>query len=125
MNEEQLNDFETDQPIYRADRYLWDKSGPVDPDVEQLERTLEVLRYEKQAPPTPIAVRRWKIPSLAVAAMLILATGVTWVILQSTGVPFKGKKFPEGAWNVVALKGTPTIDSVDMAKEGWLSVGDW
>ena len=125
MSDEQMNEFDSHDPSDENDRYLWDNSEPVNPDVEQLERTLEVLRYEKQVPPTPIAARRWKIPSLAVAAMLILAAGVTWMILPSTGVPFKGKDFPEGAWNVVALKGTSTIDSVDIANEGRLSVGDW
>ena len=120
-----MNEFESDNPSDEDDRYLWDKSGPVDSDVEQLERTLEVLRYEQQVPPTPIAARRWKIPSLAVAALIAISVSVAWMVLQSNGVPFKGKEFQEGAWNVVALKGTATIDSVPMAGEGWLGVGGW
>ena len=125
MNEEQLNDFESQQPSDAADRYVWDRSGPVDSDVEQLERTLGVLRYEKQAPPTPMPVRRWKIPSLAVAALITVTVGVAWMILQSNGVPFKGKELSDGAWNVVTLKGTATIDSVPMVSNGRLRVGGW
>ena len=56
--------------------YLWDKSGPPDPDVERLEKTLATLRYRGQAPaPRRIPLRvRW----LAVAAMLIVgAAGIS------------------------------------------------
>ena len=125
MSDEQMNELDSHDPSDENDRYLWEKSGPVDPDVEQLERTLEVLRYEKHAPPTPIAARRWKIPSLAVAALIAITAGVAWMILQSNGVPFKGKEFRDGAWNVIALKGTPTIDSIAMTDKGQLGVGGW
>ena len=120
-----MSEFERHTPSDEDDRYLWDKSGPVDPDVQQLERTLEVLRYEKQAPPTSIAARRWKTPSLAVAALIAITVGVAWMILQSSGVPLKGEKSPNAAWNVVALKGTATIDSVPMVGEGRLAIGGW
>ena len=32
------------------DRYLWDKTGPVDADVECLERELGRLRHERSSP---------------------------------------------------------------------------
>ncbi len=117
MSKDKMNDLNMPQPLDDDDRYLWDKSGPVDRDIEQLERKLQVLRYEGQAPQMRIEARRWRIPSLAIAAVLTLAAGVTWMMFQSAD--------PNGAWNVVAMKGTPTIDSVPLVGEGRLAVGDW
>ncbi len=117
MSKDTMNDVNMLQPLDDDDRYLWDKSRPVDPEVERLEQKLRVLRYEGQAPQMRIEARRWRIPSLAIAAVLTLAAGVTWMMFQSADT--------NGTWNVVAMKGTPTIDSVPLVGEGRFAVGDW
>ena len=117
MSKDTMNDVNMPQPLDNDDRYLWDKSGPVDRDIEQLERKLQVLRYEGQAPQMRIGGRRWRIAPFATAAVLTLAAGVTWMMFQSADT--------SGTWNVVAMMGTPTIDSVPLVGEGRLAVGDW
>ena len=117
MSKDKMNDFNRHTPSDESDRYLWDKSGRVDLEVERLEQKLQVLRYEGQAPQMRIGVRRWRTAPFALAAVLTLAASVTWIMFQSADT--------NGAWNVVALKGTPTIDSVPLVGEGRLAVGDW
>ncbi|MEE8154598.1 MAG: FecR domain-containing protein [Phycisphaerales bacterium] len=117
MSDEQTNDFDSHNPSDANNPYLWDKSDPVDRDIEELERKLQVLRYEGDVPKRRIGVRRWRIAPLAIAAVLTLAAGVTWIMFQSADT--------NGAWNVVAMKGTPTIDSIPLVGEGRLAVGDW
>ncbi len=53
--------------------YLWDRTGPADPEIERLERTLAPLRYQaaKQTPR-----RRWW--PVAAAAAVVLATAGVW-----------------------------------------------
>ena len=117
MSKDKMNDVNMPQPLDDDDRYLWDKSGPVDRDIEHLERKLHVLRYEGDAPQMRHGVRRRRIAPFAIAAVLTLAAGVTWIMFQSVDT--------NGTWNVVAMMGTPTIDSVPLVGEGRLAVGDW
>jgi len=71
--------------------YLWDKSGDPDPEIEQLEKTLAPLRFERGGEPLPFpSVSRWKLgrafsPSLAVAAslMFLILAGGLWFGLRS------------------------------------------
>jgi len=59
------------------DNYLWDRSGEIDPDIQQLEETLGTLRYQAkplQIPaPLPIERRRSLYPLMAIAAAIALA----------------------------------------------------
>src|SRR6266851_1924331 len=56
--------------------YLWDRSGEIDPDIQQLEETLGALRYQPQPLriPTSLQIRRRRsfYPLLAIAAAIAL-----------------------------------------------------
>ncbi len=65
------------------DDYLWDKTGEPDPDIEQLEHVLGVLRYQPQPLEIPAGLQinrnRSALPGFAVAAAIaitILAVGL-------------------------------------------------
>ena len=61
------------------EEYLWDRSGPPDPEIEQLERTLAPLRYRPRpelARPLRPAPRVW----LAAAAAIFVAAVAVWRI---------------------------------------------
>src|SRR5262249_23471792 len=56
--------------------YLWDRSGPPDPEIERLEQTLAPLRYRhREGCGEPPKSSRWKW-ALAAAAAIVLAVGV-------------------------------------------------
>lgn len=103
--------------------YLWDRSGPRDPEVVRLERVLGVLR--QQEPPRPLTLpahgpgpRRpvaFVVAFAAVAAMVIVLAGVSWSnrAAVTPGVA------------VTRLTGTPTIASRPVDDRGQLAVGHW
>jgi len=113
--------------------YLWDGSGPPDPDVERLERMLGKLRSTPPVPSLdyargaqlPDADRSWHpasrrptvrtirylAPLLAAAAVIALMIGSTW---QST----RGRSF-----EVARLDGEPRIESTALAGTGKIAVG--
>lgn len=64
-----------------SDEYLWNKSGPPDPEVERLERLLARYRYSPEPEPrealsTPYTFRRVLLLSAALAAAVLIA----WVL---------------------------------------------
>ena len=65
------------------DQYLWDRSGPPDPEVEALEQTLAPLRYRhraslvREAKPAPRL--RW----MAAAAVFLAALGLSRIAIPS------------------------------------------
>lgn len=69
--------------------YLWDKSGPPDPEIQQLEEILGTLRYEPKPFEIPRDVaaprRRNYFPVLAIAATLLLAllAGGIWLRMRT------------------------------------------
>jgi hypothetical protein len=69
--------------------YLWDKSGPPDPEVQQLEEILGTLRYEPKPFEIPRDVaapgRRHQFPLLAIAATLLVAllAGGIWLRVRT------------------------------------------
>lgn len=107
-----------------SDDYLWDGSGPPDPDVERLERMLGRLRSTAAMPDIAATVRRkpdeptrWNsarflIPALAAAASIVAMIGVTW---QTTG----GTR----SWEVERMAGQPRIGGSALAGTGRLGVG--
>jgi hypothetical protein len=71
------------------EKYLWDKSGEPDPEIQQLEQILGTLRYQPRPLELPIetqpARRNRHLPFLAIAASLVLAllTGIFWLTLRN------------------------------------------
>ena len=103
------------------DPYLWDRTGPADPAVERLERTLDVLRHRGSPPALPrrsIPVRRlWSKTAswVAAAAALVLIAGAGgWVLVLRSP-----------AWTVVALSGVPAVDGRGVSGNGRLETGEW
>ena len=97
------------------DDYLWDRSGPVDPQVARLEQALERFRLEprvpRQAPPRA-ARRVWpRLLPLATAAAA-LAT-LAWVLREDR---------PEPGYDVEALAGSLLVE--DGRGDGRLRAGD-
>jgi hypothetical protein len=103
------------------DRYLWDRSGPPDPEVERLERLLARFRGAPAMPawPTEDAVAQRRRPSftyLAAAAVLICCcAGGLWPILHS----------PRQSWAVARVAGVPAVDTEPFTDTSRLIVGQW
>jgi hypothetical protein len=61
---------------FMNNNYLWDRSGEIDPDIQQLEETLGTLRYQPQPLQIPghlqIGRRRSFYPLMAIAASIAL-----------------------------------------------------
>jgi hypothetical protein len=120
------------------DRYLWDRSGEPDPQLEHLERVLGLVAHPEAplvlpegefpaapaaspapgpAPrPTRITPRPpivWRAPRLAWAAVLLaVLAGLVWEIQ------------PRG-WKVETLAGRPRIDSEGVVRTGRIGRGQW
>src|SRR5438094_1220998 len=100
------------------DDYLWDGSGPPDPDVQRLERALGRLRSTPPPLqlPEPAAGRRMRswVPLLATAAVLVITVGVLWRA-RGPGGP---------SWQVDRLAGQPRVGATVVGKTGRLAVGE-
>jgi hypothetical protein len=90
--------------------YLWDRSGPPDPEVEQLERTLRVLRQPMPPPalqvpahrPAPKRTFTFFALLAAEAAMVAVLAGTAWSARIARLTP---------RFEITRLEGTPTIES--------------
>jgi hypothetical protein len=96
--------------------YLWDRSGPPDPDVERLERTLAPLRYRHR---TELAVampprRRTVWPALAAAAAVIAAAGLMLTTVPGTRAT---------AWQVASMQGSASVGGRQVAVSSALGAG--
>ncbi len=88
----------------RDEPYLWDRSGPPDPDVVRLEKLLAPLKHDATLAPVSLETRRRnRNIAIAGAALLAIAAVVAWVFLTkpppqedqpvaktSCGTPAKG-----------------------------------
>jgi hypothetical protein len=98
--------------------YLWDRSGPPDPDVERLESMLGRLRSTPPLPqlpesrPTAARTIRYLAPMLAAAAAIVLMIGLTWRSTRSTA-----------SWEVARLDGQPRIGAAALVGTGRIAVG--
>ncbi len=83
------------------DSYLWDRSGPVDPDVERLERQLGRFRNGRRAFRLP-GPRRPSVRPILAAAAVLLTAAVIFLVASSGAAP---------EWQVESLQGTPFVGS--------------
>lgn len=95
------------------DRYLWDGTGPVDPEVERLEKELGRFRHGRRPLRLPALRHRSLRPVLAAAAVVLAATAVAWLARSGTAP----------RWRVESLQGTPVVGSKPVTQVMTLSVG--
>ena len=94
------------------DRYLWDKSGPPDSEVERFESLLGPLGHRGE-PMRPQTRRRSPLVAAAAAVAAILALGVIWVARTAN----------RAHWSVARIAGAPSLGARPIAETGTLSVG--
>lgn len=105
-----------------SDRYLWDKSGAPDPEVERLEATLRRLAHRGEPlvlPETfPRREPRTRVPwlrpawALAAAALLVVA-GVAWWLAMPRG------------WEIAVTSGAPEVGERPLRGSGRVEAGTW
>lgn len=149
MSHQEDDAVQTGELEPEKDDYLWDRSGPVDDDVAELEEVLAALRYDAAMPAVdrPVAAAKpHKVWWLAVAAGVAL---VIWGWLAREGAevappvvrmnipvvyPSSGVIAPAGApaseprgpaWDVAAVSGAPTCNGAPIDQGSLLRVGEW
>ena len=96
--------------------YLWDRSGPPDPEIARLERTLAPLRYRHRGDLAGAMPRRTRpIWSFAAAAAAVIAAAG----LLATAVP----SAPPTSWQVASLQGAASMGGKQVAVATALGAG--
>jgi hypothetical protein len=108
-----------------SDQYLWDKSGDVDPEIEELERALAPLRHAPQPldlDRVPIEPPSWRFrPAfVGLAAALLVGLGIFFYTRRGPDMP---PPLAQGSWDVERLEGAPRVGRQALAANGRLSVG--
>jgi hypothetical protein len=114
-----MNDRDHD---HHDDTYLWDGTGPADPDLARLERTLGTLRHRGRLPslpPRPIVPARWRSVRLrswvaAAAAVMLLAAGGWFALMLGSST-----------WGVSRVTGMPAVDGRTVSGKARLGRGEW
>ena len=110
-----------DQDQERDDSsYLWDGTGPVDPEVARLERALGGLRHRAER--TPVWPERkaslWaqgrRVRGWAAAAAIIVIAGI-WSVFGGSG----------SSWSVRTVAGIPAIGGRSVGGQGRIGRGEW
>ncbi len=108
-----------------SDDYVWDRTGPPDPEVVELERLLARYRSARVAPPPVTAARDepssapWRV-LLALAAVALIAVGVAWM-----GPSPLAPAYSNTAWALSALEGRPTVGTRRFEGRQHVPVGPW
>src|SRR5471030_3173706 len=79
-----------------SEEYLWDRSGPPDPEIERLERTLGPLRYRHRGEVNREMPKRPRIWLAAAAAVALAAAGLSQLAAPGAG---------NTGWQVTNLEG--------------------
>ena len=95
------------------DRYLWDRSGSSDPEVERLEKRLGRFRHDHRPLRLPGQRRSSARPILAAAAVLLAGAGLL-LVARSGAAP---------RWRVERLQGSPVVGSKPITQAEPLRVG--
>lgn len=107
--------------------YLWDRSGPVDPEIQRLERLLAGFRHTRPAPtadtlalPAPTAIHFRPTPTRPgrtrlAAAAIVLLTGLAALLAHR----------PDPGLPVRAIAGSPRIGHHALTDAGRLRPGRW
>src|SRR5438045_1569135 len=82
------------------EEYLWDRSGPPDPEIERLEKTLAPLRYRHRAGVVRLSSPRPRL-AWAAAAASILCTIAVW--------QFRFHPSPVTGWQVSNVEGAARL----------------
>lgn len=105
-----------------SDAYLWDKSGPPDPEIERLERLLGRFSSVPAMPPLASPTVRWR--SLRTLAPM-LATAAAVIVMVAIASRSKQAVSPaNGAWTVASVTGQPRIGRDAVAGDARLGVGE-
>ena len=114
-----MSDRERDE---NNDSYLWDGSGPPDPDIARLEAVLGRLRHRGTPPALPqrppvLSKRTFGVPItwLSAAAAVLLLPMMVWLLIG----------LRSSSWTVVAISGTPAIGDRGIDSDGRLARGEW
>jgi len=97
------------------DEYLWDRSGPPDPEVARIEQTLASLRYRHRPgtfQPPRRATQLWRI---AVAAAVLAGVAV-WQFRTTPASPVS-------AWQVTSLYGSAQLGGQEVILDMPLGIG--
>lgn len=100
--------------------YLWDHSGPRDPDIVRLEQELRAFRQADPPPPLRAHEKRmsrtWIVWAIGMAAMVVALVGFVW----------QAARLPAGpTLQVTNLGGTPRVGSQAVDNTHQLAVGRW
>ena len=122
--------------------YLWDRSGPVDDEIAELEDLMSELKYARAMPPVEApSSKKSQAPHQNPLSWLMVAAGfvlvcLSWISRGSIGAPTPMARLPieppkigvtaKASWRVSVLRGTPTCDGATLdGSDGKLMVGGW
>jgi hypothetical protein len=105
------------------DDYLWDRSGPPDPEVRRLERKLASLAQQESPPRLVRLERQVRRRSVRVYAVLAMAAAILVGVFWG-GTELVRRMGAQG-WEVTDVAGVPTISSRPVAAGARLPVDGW
>jgi hypothetical protein len=99
--------------------YLWDRTGPADPDVVELEKLLAPLGQ-----PVPPPALRLRAPRASRAFAGIFAAAAALIVVLASAV-WRTLPHERGQWDVVRVSGSPVIASRPLGDRVKVDDGSW
>jgi hypothetical protein len=100
--------------------YLWDRSGPRDPDIVRLEKDLGVFA---QADPPPALGSL--APRQSQTKTFVWATGLAAAVIALSGFVWQTRTLVRPGLQVTRINGTPIVGSKPVADTSELTIGRW